>query len=87
MLQLHQTCGCSPEQYDVYYKEEKIGYLRLRHGRFRAEYKGKIVYSSDTYGDGMFTDEERHGHLQAASKAILDAMPLYDIVVKLEVPE
>jgi hypothetical protein len=70
-LRLEQTCGACPEQYDVYDGEEKIGYLRLRHGFFRAEYRGKVVYSSDTRGDGLFADEEeRERHLAAALAAI-----------------
>lgn len=36
MIDLHfeQTCFACPEQYDVYYRTQKVGYVRLRHGVF-----------------------------------------------------
>lgn len=71
-LKLVQTCGACPEQYDVFLPDgTEIGYMRLRHGYFRAEYKGDIVYDAHPEGDGVFTDEERDGYLVAASEAIL----------------
>jgi hypothetical protein len=72
-LRLIQTCGACPEQYDVYLGDEEIGYMRLRHGHFRAEYKRTIVYSASTVGDGLFEQEERKRHLNLACKAILEA--------------
>lgn len=68
------TCSVCPEQYDVYIGMEQVGYLRLRHGHFRADYPdvgGHEVYSADTVGDGCFDSaEERATHLTAAIAAI-----------------
>ncbi|MDB4286337.1 hypothetical protein N9933_03455 [bacterium] len=73
-LKLEQTCGACPEQYDVFFEDENIGYLRLRHGYFSASYKGKSVYSANTIGDGMFDTSERKKHLKKAKKAIYKSM-------------
>jgi hypothetical protein len=68
---LHETsCSC-PEQYDVYLDNKLVGYLRLRHGYFRAECpKGQIVHVAYPDGDGRFTEGERDVHLKAALVAI-----------------
>jgi len=70
---LIQTCGACPEQYDLKFDGVNIGYLRLRHGYFRAEYvpTGEIVYEAEPEGDGLFTSDEREGYLEAARNAIL----------------
>lgn len=70
--ELVQTCGACPEQYDVHKDGENVAYLRLRHGSFRADcpYGGETVYSSNPVGDGIFEDNERMIHLEAAIKAI-----------------
>ena len=73
-IELKMTCGACPEQYDAFLNDENIGYLRLRHGYFRAEFKGKTVYDSYTIGDGCFEYEERNKHLKKAKKAIFKAM-------------
>jgi hypothetical protein len=69
------TCGACPEQYDVFYEEKQIGYLRLRHGRFYAEYvylgASEIVYVAHPKGDGIFDDSERQEQLTKAIKALL----------------
>lgn len=67
---LEKTCGACPEAYDVFLNEEKVGYLRLRNGYFRAEYEGEIVYEAEPDGDGLFDYEEREGYLNAAIAAI-----------------
>lgn len=72
-IKLEQTCGACPEQYDAFFNDEKIGYLRLRHGYFRAEYKGKNVYDCSPVGDGIFGDHEREKYLKKARKAIVKA--------------
>lgn len=71
-IELKQTCGACPEQYDAYLGDEKVGYLRLRHGYFSVEvpYGGEIIYSANTKGDGLFEEEERAFHLEMAKKAI-----------------
>lgn len=73
MLRLVRTCGACPEQYDVFLGEEYIGYMRLRHGWFRAEYKGTIVYQARPDGDGCFECGERDGYLNEACLAIMGA--------------
>ena len=68
------TCDACPEQYDVFKDQRQVGYLRLRHGEFRAdvpECGGKTVYETcDCEGDGCFEDEERMKFLTLAVEAI-----------------
>lgn len=71
--ELKMTCGACPEQYDVTKDSKQVGYLRLRHGYFRADYPdvcGEEVYSSQPEGDGIFEDHERLEHLTNAVNAI-----------------
>jgi hypothetical protein len=72
--QLRCTCPACPEQYDVLTADgNKIGYLRLRHGWFRADAPacgGETVYESNPNGDGMFDDDERVPELTKAVEAI-----------------
>ncbi len=88
---LVRTCYACPEQYDVFDGEVQVGYLRLRHGAFRAEVvpSDEVVYDVSTKGDGMFEDRERVFHLNAACRAIRDRIesrgsdesePIYDVV-------
>jgi len=70
-----QTCSAYPEQYDAFIGEEKIGYLRLRHGHFRVECPdvfGETVFEASPNGDGFFDDDERGEYLEAAQDAIAD---------------
>lgn len=69
-IKLVQTCGACPEQYDAYFNNEVIGYLRLRHGYFRAEYKDVVVYDAHPNGDGCFDTDEREKYLKKSKKAI-----------------
>lgn len=72
---LELTCHACPEQYDVYFEDFQLGYLRLRHGHFRAsyrDYEGVVVYSASPAGDGVFTDTERMRYLNNAVTALLD---------------
>jgi hypothetical protein len=68
------TCRACPEQYDVFEQDgKKVGYLRLRHGTFRADAPscgGDTVYSSMPRGDGIFDDDEREKELTNAVEAI-----------------
>jgi hypothetical protein len=74
-LELEMTCGACPEQYDVLKDGNTVGYLRLRHGYFRAEYPccgGETVFEGSPEGDGIFADKkERKFYLKKAMKAIL----------------
>ena len=74
-LELEQTCGACPEQYDAYIGETEVGYLRLRHGRFTVQYpdsRGEVVYSASPKGDGCFESDEREYYLNEAKKALLN---------------
>lgn len=75
---LDQTCGACPEQYDVYKDGKQVGYLRLRHGTFRADYPdcgGDTVYSANPKGDGIFDDDkERDFHIGNALLAIQERL-------------
>ena len=67
------TCTACPEQYDVYKDGQQVGYLRLRHGCFRAdvpECGGKTVFEAEPEGDGQFFDHERRSFLANAITAI-----------------
>ena len=73
-LDLVMTCGACPEQYDVFRNGEQVGYLRLRHGEFTAEYPdcgGKFLFELYPDGDGIFEAYERLNFLSKALRAIL----------------
>jgi hypothetical protein len=82
MFKLVQTCGACPEQYDD--PTEMVGYLRLRHGHFRAEHMDQVVYESPTRGDGAFDEDERSYHLNQACLALKDALN-NDVEVEYEI--
>ena len=82
---LVMTCGACPEQYDVFDSEGKqVGYLRLRHGCFRAYYPdpdcdGATVYhhAFDDDWKGLFdSDEEREFFLTESVEAIHNQVQL-----------
>ena len=75
VVRLERTCFDYPEQYDAFIGDEKVSYLRLRHGHFSVECPdvfGETVYEASPYGDGFFDDDERAGFLEAAKEAISD---------------
>lgn len=76
-IALVMTCGACPEQYDAFNgRGEMVGYLRLRHGRFRVDVPncgGDTVYEAYPKGDGLFEDDEREDHLIKACEAIRKA--------------
>jgi plasmid stability protein len=75
IVRLERTCFACPEQYDAFIGEEKVGYLRLRHGHFMVECPdvfGETVYEASPNGDGIFDDDERDEHLEAAREAIAE---------------
>ena len=73
-LRLVLTCFACPEQYDVFDgRGRQVGYLRLRHGWFRADVPrcgGETVYAASPRGDGIFDDDERHHYLSEAVSEI-----------------
>jgi hypothetical protein len=77
------TCPACPEQYDVFDSNNtKVGYLRLRHGWFRADYPEcgvETIYEAHPIGDGSFVKHERVGYLTAAVRAL-------DARIKKETP-
>lgn len=78
---LELTCAACPEQYDVYLKDKKVGYLRLRHGVFRCDYPDcgdETIYKAYPKGDGMFEYEERHMYLQGALAALTNKLNIDD---------
>jgi len=71
--ELQLTCGSCPEQYDVFYNGDLLGYLRLRHGCFRVQYPyvgGEVIYEAWPKGNGLFESEEREYYLNEAVRAI-----------------
>ena len=71
---LVMTCSACPEQYDVFFEDFQIGYLRLRHGSFTAsypDYMGNCVYYGYPKGDGCFDDEERMFFLKEAVDSLI----------------
>lgn len=72
-IELIQTCGACPEQYDAFYEGKQVGYLRLRHGHFTVDADGpwgEELYSASPKGDGIFAGDERDKYLRKARKAI-----------------
>ena len=76
-LEVVRTCVAMPEQYDVTIDGEPAGYLRLRHGEFRADFPqcgGEMVYhSEDMSGDGLFDANERGRFMAEAISALINA--------------
>lgn len=76
---LKQTGAACPEQYEVFTTDGvttvQIGYLRLRHGYFKAVYpdhNGEVVYDANPAGEGAFaSEEEREFHLRNAVNALV----------------
>jgi len=70
MIRLVMTCRACPELYDAFDGDRKVGYLRLRHGRFSVrcpDGEGYEVYSATPAGDGIFdSKEERNYYLRWA---------------------
>jgi hypothetical protein len=74
-IELIETCGACPEQYDAVFEGKMVGYLRLRHGYFYVQCPdvgGTTVFEARPNGDGLFEYEEREMYLNAAKTAILD---------------
>ena len=71
--ELFLTCMACPEQYDVYYKDWIVGYLRLRHGCFTVtvpDVGGETILTTYPKGDGLFEADEREYYLTKAIHAI-----------------
>ncbi len=71
------TCEYCPEQYDVFWNEMMVGYMRLRHGNLTVECPDvfdELVYSHKFENcDGNFTNESvRLEHLSLAAQAVFE---------------
>jgi hypothetical protein len=89
-IRLVLTCDACPEQYDAFYGDQMVGYLRLRHGRFIVncpDIGGDLVYSASPDGDGAFNDDEREKYLQSAVKAIQQWMREHNKMTKKDCGE
>lgn len=76
-IELVQTCGACPEQYDAYRGGRKVGYLRLRHGHFTVrlhDSSGPLIFQATPMGDGLFAEDERDEYLAAAKDALATAL-------------
>lgn len=72
-IKLVLTCIACPEQYDAFLDGKRVGYLRLRHGRFRVDYPdagGETIYEALPKGDGAFFEGERQKYLNKAIRVI-----------------
>ena len=73
-IKLVRTSLAMPEQYDAFDESgEQVGYLRLRHGRFRVDFPavgGQTIFEARPKGDGIFDDDERDFYLQQACDAL-----------------
>lgn len=70
--ELRLTCESCPEQYDVYWRDDQVGYLRLRHGWFRADntVNNTVYTTTNCRGDGIFEPDERQEFLTKAINRI-----------------
>jgi hypothetical protein len=60
----------APEEYDVYYAGEKVGWCAMRVGRFTAHASGLKIYEATPGGQDCFEDKQRMFYLTAAIAAI-----------------
>ena len=83
-MRLAKTCPANPEQYDVFHGKQKIGYLRLRYGRFTVDFlpNGKHdddaieLWQANTIGDGEFDASEREKFLSVAKTLLRKAFEM-----------
>jgi hypothetical protein len=77
-----QTSPACPEQYEAFDGNgDQVGYLRLRHGRFRVDFPrhgGETIHEAHPQGDGAFDDDERGIYLQEAYTAIVRKLSRLD---------
>lgn len=55
-LEFEKTCCACPEQYDVYFNDRQVGYIRLRYGVLRVDYPecmDETIYSEKIGGEYM----------------------------------
>lgn len=77
-LLFKETCSACPEQYDVFYNDRMVGYVRLRWGNLTAEYPacdGETIFEYTFEKDdlkGCFdSNEERMLYLNMIANALI----------------
>ena len=78
-LQFRNTSPCCPEQYDVYFMDNPVGYVRLRGGYFTvSDFNVTVDYYEHWFADkykGCFdNDFERDKYLNVAANIIIEHM-------------
>jgi len=89
-LELKRTSYAMPEQYEAFLDGRQVGYLRLRHGTFRAHYPDHMappVYIAETMGSASFDGREREQQIRAALVEILKADGLENPIPGFDLPE
>lgn len=77
-VELVQTCGACPEQYDMFLHGELVGYFRLRHSHYTVEmdgnYSGMVLSEEYCPGRdaGIFDYEDREAALTRGITAVLN---------------
>jgi len=69
-----KSCSECPEQYEMFYKGKRAGYIRVRFSIFILQYPdalGSLLIHDDSIsGYGSFTDNERHEALNLSVKIV-----------------
>lgn len=70
------TCCACPEQYDVFYNDKQVAYVRLRHGYLYCDVpdcNSDTIYEANPQGKGCFwDDEEREYYLNIIKDKIVE---------------
>lgn len=72
-LKFVTTCPSTPEQYDVFSGEEKVGYVRVRFGCITAQspdWRGELVLDAWPKGNDYLEPDEREYWLTEAAVEI-----------------
>lgn len=79
-LEFNKTCDACPEQYDVFYGETQVGYVRFRFGCLRADYPdcgGEVIFFKpfgDEYLGGFESEDQRMKYLKIIADKIWENM-------------
>jgi hypothetical protein len=73
-FKVKQTCLACPEQYDFYFDDIKVGYLRLRNGNLKVEFKDEIILVKKIGETSVFSSDERVKELDNAVKLIKERL-------------
>lgn len=79
-FKLEKTCGACPEQYNVFYGEEYVGFLHLRNGLYSiCDPNDNVITVMYPNGDGIFESEERDKYIQLGLLNIVENLSSEDI--------